>query len=235
MPPATLEPDEHAEPTDDDLRRLRVGEGLSIAELAGGSASAFRRSSSLRSAAGIRRVPNPARRAGFTELGDQAAAAFRAEVGRLYVDEGQTVRAIAARTGVDQRTVWRQLAAAGIPWRPPGAGPPGDPGAGAATPLRYVTGDLSVAEIARRLGVNTTLVQRILDRHGIARRTAGPIPEGQLVDLYVRQGLGIRAVARTLGRSVRRVRDDLDRYGIPRRTPGRQPQSGQGVARGRFA
>jgi hypothetical protein len=150
---------------------------------------------------------------------------------RLYVQEGLSVRQVAARLGVGRERVARRLAAYGI--RPHPHGWRGEHGL--THPVLqelYERQQLTLRDIAERFGVTHGTVRRALVRHGIAARprtvrgSGGrpPLSAEVLHELYVTRGQSMTQVARQLGYltpqgtpAVARVRRALARAGIRRR------------------
>jgi transposase len=147
----------------------------------------------------------PLRRRRRSELSDPG------ELRRLYEEEGLTTRALADRYGVHQATLWRALQDAGAkaPRRGSWAKPkwPERIGREVLEQL-YVGEELSIREVARRLGVWETTVRKVVG-YGIPIESHHPScrrPSRQeLVDLYVHQGLSTAELA--------------TRFGVHRRTP----------------
>lgn len=202
------------------LRRLYVDEGRSAAEVGRQLGLTMAQVRYQLRLAGIRadarvgegrtREPEPRRPRVSPEL-----------VAGLYVGEGLSIRAVAARTGLDQRDVWRRLTEAGVPRRPRGT-------AGAVLPRPhledlYVRRGLSIGEVARRTGVGPDAVRRNLAQYGIPRRppVREPLPAEVLHRLYAGEELSLLAVAARLGATRGKVRRDGRLHGIACRRPGR--------------
>ena len=149
----------------------------------------------------------------------------------LYVRQGLSTYAIAARLGVHQRTVWKSLRDAGITRRSVGfRHPPRWPERIPRDSLEdlYVGQQLSMAQIAARLGVKASSVGVALRAYGIP--TEGPRhlnrrrPDPDvLADLYVRQELSAPEIARRYGVHPHTPWRWLDAAGIPRRRRGPRP------------
>jgi lambda repressor-like predicted transcriptional regulator len=163
---------------------------------------------------------------------------------RLYLQEQQSIRAIAVSIDVPPRVVYGELIRYRIPRRPVGFR-----GALARRPdtrideptLRqwYETEGLSIRAISARADVSTRTVYDALIRYRIPRRTAGslrPIPpsgaaadhifdEATLRHLYQEAGKSIAAIAEASHCSPSRIRNALVRYGIARRRRGRRASS----------
>jgi transposase len=156
---------------------------------------------------------------------------------RLYVGQGLSVNAVAARLGVSPATVSRRLRELGIPLRPPRRRPsprsapaatemPGTVELSLAAALRelYVRQGLAASEVAVRLGIPATRVRAQLRALGIPVRPGGaagrvgrpgdPLPRVLLERLYVQQGLSVGQVAARLGVDRERVTRRLAAYGI---------------------
>ncbi len=109
-----------AEPTTEQVRRLRIDQGLGIPEMADRLGLTATKVRYRLRVAGIGRVSKRAWRAGLAGLGEAADETFCTEVVRRYGDEGHSIRRIAADLRVDKRAVWRELERAGVPRRSPG-------------------------------------------------------------------------------------------------------------------
>ena len=92
---------------------------------------------------------------------------------RLYVDEGLSLAATAARLGVVAQTVHNWLVAGGVPRRPSPAKFRADIDDGEIIQLYTQRGHTAV-EIAEQLGCSTSLVYGRLARRGIDRRPQAP-------------------------------------------------------------
>lgn len=194
-------------PTVEELRVLYLDEGLTAAQIG------------ERLGLTVHQVRHQLERAGIR----RPSASRAGEVVRLY-QAGQSVRGVAATLGIHYRTVWRDLAAAGISRRP--VGPQGQMLSRRALEQLYVRGGLSLDEVAKRFGVSRSVVVRNLDEHGLRRRQPVIVERTRLEDLYVGGGLGLRTVAARLGVTEGDIRRSLAHHGIPIRRPGR-PATGQ--------
>jgi excisionase family DNA binding protein len=93
----------------------------------------------------------------------------------------------------------------------------------------YRAEGLTLAQVAARCKVSHSEVVRVLDRHGVARRPAGPRPrlgagqeqaERQILEQYAR-GMSLRQAGASVGVGPRVVTAVLERHGVARRRPGR--------------
>ncbi len=186
---------------DDTVRRLYVDHGWSAAEIAthvGCSVSTvfFR----------LRRLGVPSRPPRPRECSRPADAELR----RLHLDEGLTLRQIATRFSVTRQAVWRWLTSAGIPPRPAPPRPAGDVEAVAEL---YDQG-LSGLQIADRLGCSSATVYRRLDEAGINRRTRPPAVERAALLEALDAGFSAPDMAAAFGVSVAAVCRALTREGL---------------------
>src|SRR5581483_8398152 len=140
----------------------------------------------------------------------------------LYVDQGLSCRAIAARVGGSDQRVLDALHRQAIPVRPRGQSAP--PPAVSARKLRalYVDERRSEAEIAALYDTNAWQVRQRLQALGIRRPVSPPHPpplprppREVLEDLYVTQGLDSETIARRFRTSAPVVRAWLRQTGIP--------------------
>jgi DNA-directed RNA polymerase specialized sigma24 family protein len=143
---------------------------------------------------------------------------------RLYVDEGLSLAATAARLGVVAQTVHNWLVAGGVPRRPSPAKFRADIDDGEIIQL-YTQQGHTAAEIAEQLGCSTSLVYGRLARRGVDRRPQAPRrrpgPTAQeLSHLYGDCGLSLRDLAERYGVTTRAVRSRLVAAGIDRRPSG---------------
>jgi lambda repressor-like predicted transcriptional regulator len=160
---------------------------------------------------------------------------------RLYLQEQQSIRAIAVFIDVPPRVVYGELIRYRIPRRPVGfRGAPADRADTCIDEptLRqwYETEGLSIRAISARANVSTRTVYDALIRYHIPRRTAGsprPLPPGAatadgifdeatLRHLYQEAGKSIAVIAEDSHCSPSRIRNALVRYGIARRRRGRR-------------
>jgi transposase-like protein len=142
----------------------------------------------------------------------------------LYVGEGMTIAALAARFEVAPQTVHNWLIAAGVPRRPSPATVRRDISSDEIVRL-YVDGGLSAAEVAEQLGCSASLVYVRLARRGVPRRDRGARrrrrpADSELAHLYGEGGLSLRELARRYGVSAQAVQRWLIAGGIERRPPG---------------
>jgi predicted DNA-binding protein YlxM (UPF0122 family) len=160
---------------------------------------------------------------------------------RLYLDEQQSIRAIAESEHVATRTVYDALIHYRIPRRQAGfrssSLPPADPLFDEAT-LRclYLEEQRSIRDIATQHRVSTRMVYDAMSRYCIPRRTAGqrrPAPlviqvadglldEVALRRMYEEEGQPNAAIAAAAGCTPARIRNALIRWGIARRRCGRR-------------
>jgi transposase len=143
---------------------------------------------------------------------------------RLYVDEGLSLAALAARLGVVAQTVQNWLVAGGVPRRPSPARFRADIDDGEIVRL-YTQQGLTAAEIAEQVGCSTSLVYGRLARGGVERRPQAlrrrPGPTAQEIShLYGDCGLSLRDLAERDGVTTRAVRGWLVAAGIDRRPSG---------------
>jgi transposase len=142
----------------------------------------------------------------------------------LYVGEGMTIAAVAARFGVAPQSVHNWLVAAGVPRRPSPATVRRDISDDEIVRL-YVDGGLSAVEVAEQLGCSTSLVYARLARLGVPRRDRGArrrrrLGDSELAHLYGEGGSSLRDLARRYGVSAQAVQRWLVAGGIERRPPG---------------
>jgi predicted RNA-binding protein with RPS1 domain len=140
----------------------------------------------------------------------------------LYLRQGLSIRQMAAHLGLSNRAVWRELKNAGIPRRSVGVrGTVLDPEV-----LRdlYVNERLSINQVAARLGVARSVVERNLRANSITRTRRQRLPKELLEELYVNRRLSAEAVATRVGCSTENVLADLRYWGLPRRRAGRGPK-----------
>jgi transposase len=143
---------------------------------------------------------------------------------RLYVDEGLSLAALAARLGVVAQTVQNWLVAGGVPRRPSPARFRADIDDGEIVRL-YTQQGLTAAEIAEQVGCSTSLVYGRLARGGVdrrpqaLRRRPGPTTQ-EFSHLYGDCGLSLRDLAERDGVTTRAVRGWLVAAGIDRRPSG---------------
>lgn len=131
-------------------------------------------------------------------------------------------RLVASELGIPPYRARRALVAAGLN-RPLGttsrSAPPVDPD---VVRQMYIQLDLSIAEIARRLGTSRSRVQGALDRAGVPRRpkSAAPtIDAEQLRELYDNQRLDDKAIGALLQVPAYHVRKRREELRLRRTTP----------------
>jgi hypothetical protein len=129
---------------------------------------------------------------------------------------------VAANLGLSNREVWRQLKNAGIPRRSVGV-------RGTVLDVDvlqelYVKERLSINQVAARLGVGRSVVERNLRTNSITRTRRQRLAKEDLEELYVRRRLSAEAVANRVGVSKENVLADLRYWGLPRRRAGRGPK-----------
>jgi transposase len=142
---------------------------------------------------------------------------------RLYIDEGLTVAAVAARLGVAHGTAHKWLLAAGVPMRPPVSTPRTDVSDDDIRRL-YTSEGQTAAEIAAHLGCPATTVYNRLQRLGVPRRPAVPRTrirpaDDELRRLYDGEGLSLRQLAERFSVTRQAVHQWLVAAAIPRRPP----------------
>lgn len=156
---------------------------------------------------------------------------------RALLDQGLRVSEIAERLGVTESPVLERMRARG--WTVPARRPRGPsrhaPPPPAPETLRrlYLAEELSVAEVAHRLGVTKHRVTAELQAAGIPRRRPGwidgqppePITRAQLTELYLDRGVTVGEVAAALDTTTTRVNAALRRHGIDRRPEPATPPS----------
>ncbi len=216
-----------AELGDDKLRRLYLDEGLTLSAIAervgachGAVAKALER-------LGVERRPRS------ESLTRPVPEDLRAQLVKLYVEEGLSMAAVAAAVGRSTYVVGYWLDRAGIPRRQAAARrrPVIDP-----DELRraWVDDRIELAALARAFGTSQTFVQAELARLGIRRTRRAPdhlaaIPVQKVIDLYEANGLSAAQVAQRLGCSYTWVLDTLRREGVairPRSWKPGQPATG---------
>jgi len=205
----------------------QVGEllatGHSVAEIA---AVTGRAESTVRQLIRSQGWPNPRRRASTSRLPPLDAA----KVGRLYAQERRTIAEIAAQLHCSPDRVRQTLVAAGVPRRLPGRRDDLRPPPITATELRelYVDQDLTIQEVARRLGCSSIRVTAALDRHQIARhrdphrhhRAPGlDLDAYTLTRLYVLERLDDAAIGARYAVPAWRVRRRRRELGVSRPRP----------------
>jgi plasmid maintenance system antidote protein VapI len=154
-----------------------------------------------------------------TTTGDPDLARLLEE---LYLRQGLTIRQVAAHLGLSNREVWRQLKNAGIPRRSVGVrGTVLDP---EVLQELYVKERLSINQVAARLGVGRSVVERNLRTNSITRARRQRLPKELLEELYIGRRLSAEAVAARVGVSKENVLADLRYWNLPRRRAGRGPK-----------
>jgi transposase-like protein len=145
-----------------------------------------------------------------------------------YVDDNQSIPALAVQFGVVPQTVHNWLVAAGVPRRPNAVAPRRDVDDDEIRRL-YCEEHRSGAEINKLLGCSADLVYFRLARLGIERRSPvaqrrGP-SHAELAHLYTERGLSLRDIGEAHGVSTQTVRRWLIHAGIDRRrsAPGPAP------------
>ena len=160
---------------------------------------------------------------------------------QLYLDEQQSIRAIAALEGVPTRSIYDALIHYRIPRRQAGfrssSLQSADPLFHEATLRRlYLEEQRSIRDIAALHHVSTRIVYDAMSRYRIPRRTAGqrrPAPlviqvadglldEAALRRMYEEEGQSIAAIAAAVACTPARIRNALIRWGIARRRRGRR-------------
>jgi len=126
-----------------------------------------------------------------------------------YVDDNQSIPALAVEVGVAPQTVHNWLVAAGVPRRASAVMPRGDVDDDEVRRL-YCDEDRSGAEISKLRGCSADLVYFRLARLGIERRSAvaqrrGP-SDAELARLYIERGLSLRDIGEAHGVSTQTVR-----------------------------
>jgi len=196
------------------LEDLYVHQGLSATEIAHRVGGSPTRVVEALERAGIPRRPR-GQRPDLPELSRDLLV-------ELYVDQGLSCRAIAARVGGSDQRVLDALHRQAIPVRPRGQSAP--PPAVSARKLRalYVDERRSEAEIAALYDTNAWQVRQRLQALGIRRPVSPPHPpplprppREVLEDLYVTQGLDSETIARRFRTSAPVVRAWLRQTGIP--------------------
>jgi transposase-like protein len=159
----------------------------------------------------------------------------------LYLDEQQSIRAIAALEGVPTRLVYDALIRYRIPRRRSGfrsAPAPPDNSLFDEAELRrlYHEEQRSVRDIAALFNISTRMVYDAMSRYRIPRRTAGQrraaplviavadgtLDEAALRRMYEEEGQSIAAIAAAAACTPARIRNALIRWGIARRRRGRR-------------
>jgi transposase len=142
---------------------------------------------------------------------------------RLYIDEGLSVAAVAARLGVADGTAHKWLLAAGVRMRQPVSTPRTDVSDDDIRRL-YTSAGHTAAEIATQLGCPTTTVYTRLQRLGVPRRPAVTRKRTRPADdelrrLYSDEGLSLRQLAERFSVTPQAVHQWLVAAAIPRRPP----------------
>jgi transposase-like protein len=148
---------------------------------------------------------------------------------RAYVDDHQSIPALAVQFGVAPQTVHNWLVAAGVPRRHSAVAPRGDVVDDEIRRL-YCDEHRSGAEISNLLGCSASLVYFRLARLGIERRSPvgerrGP-SDDELAHLYTECGLSLRDIGEQRGISTQTVRRWLIHAGIDRRRSAPGPAQG---------
>ena len=160
---------------------------------------------------------------------------------QLYLDEQQSIRAIAALEGVPTRLIYDALIRYRIPRRQSGfrsnAVQPTRSQMDEATLRRlYLEEQRSIRDIAALHHVSTRMVYDAMSRYRIPRRTArqrrpappfipvadGTLDEVALRHMYEEEGQSIAAIAAATACTPALIRNALIRWGIARRRRGRQ-------------
>src|SRR5581483_1856512 len=197
-----------------DLEDLYVRRGLTAAQIAGRVGGSPTRVVEALERAGIPRRPRNWR-PGVPELSRELLV-------ELYVNQGLSSRAIAARVGGSDQRVLDALRRHGIPVRPRWQSAP--PPAVKTRRLRtlYVDQRRSEAEIAALYATNAWQVRQQLGALGIRRPVSPPHPppgprppRKVLEDLYLTQRLDSETIARRFRTSAPVVRSWLRQTGIP--------------------
>ena len=162
----------------------------------------------------------------------------KATLEELYVRQGLSGRDVARRLGCDKSVVYRELARHGIPQhsretmsRILRAKVALRDGIAEETLRRlYEEEQLSVNQVAERLGVSPNTVIRRMDELGIKRRSRSEagriakadirvdIPEDELRSLYQDQGLSIEVIAERFNVSPSLIKRRMEEYDIPVRS-----------------
>ena len=159
---------------------------------------------------------------------------------RLYLEEQQSIRAIATQQNMPSRMVYDALIRYRIPRRAAGfrsARAHVSDTALNEVNLRhlYLEEQLSIRAIASLSKISTRAVYDALSRYRIPRRRrgyrvqrptalnleSGTVDEASLRRLYIDEGRSIAAIAAMLHSSPSRIRNALVRWRIPRRRRGR--------------
>lgn len=160
---------------------------------------------------------------------------------QLYLDEQQSIRAIAASEGLPPHSVYNALKRYRIPRRLPGfpahASSPRPPLDEATLRRLYLDGEHSIRAIASMFEISSRQVYDALTHYHIPRRSPGyrPPSEPELVlelgsraldkarlrQLYEQEGHSIAAIAAQYGCPPNRIRTALVRWGITVRRRGR--------------
>jgi transposase-like protein len=160
---------------------------------------------------------------------------------QLYLDEQQSIRAIAASEGLPPHTVYNALKRYRIPRRNagfPAHGSSPHPPLDEATLRRlYIDGEHSIRAIAGMFQISSRQVYDALTHYHIPRRSPGYRPaaepglvlelgshaldKARLRQLYEQEGQSIAAIAALYGCPPNRIRTALVRWGIALRRRGR--------------
>lgn len=201
-------------PTCEELATGYETEGLTIVELAQRHEVSTTRIALMLRRCGIERRPGAARP---HRLAAERAARRPPELTSMIISlygAGQSRSAIARQVDVHRVVVDDVLRRAGVELRSRRKLPPAD-----AWAHRYLAGE-TAAQIAATYGTSPEAVYRSLHLASVDRRAAGargtPLPDEDVVALYVDQRLSLRDTANLLGASIPRVREVLAHLGKPR-------------------
>ncbi|UCH86093.1 MAG: helix-turn-helix domain-containing protein [Dehalococcoidia bacterium] len=138
------------------------------------------------------------------------------EIGGAYSQEGQTCGEIAARFGLDEKTVIRVLEKAGVPLTQPSRAERRKQEIIRA----YGEQGLTLEEVGRRFGLSPSTVRRILQKAGVGRRPRSSGPPKHLQErndeiarLYAEGDLTLREIGERFNLSHERVRQIGKRAG----------------------
>lgn len=149
---------------------------------------------------------------------------------KLYWDQGLSIPEMAARLSCSEDAIRSRMQEYDIPRRTPAESAQLSRGIDFPEQLArewYEHQQLSLTDIAERLGCSETAVRNKLIQYGIERRTpwaheAIDLGEDELRRLYEEESLTVEAIAETYGCSPATVSRKMSKYGIKARPPWRE-------------
>lgn len=140
------------------------------------------------------------------------------ELVRLYVEEELTMKAIARLVGRSDAWVRSRLVAAGVQIRRQQR--PTREQERAIVELYTGTDDVSIAQVAARIGVSKSHTQRVLTSAGLIESKSSQIDVAKIHDLYESTVLTVPEIAKQLGYPTAEVESFIRREGRGRRDSG---------------